>query len=175
MKKKWDRSAMRFASVKYVAHRDVLDVKFENGESFLVPTEAVLVPGRGTPRANGAAPVSPRWSKMRIGETGDVLEVPAGKTVIEIPWDRIRSVSDPDFRAFWIKRTAQRFRFLGGRIRRLRLESGLSRADLAEKLDLPKEKLVLVEAGKLEPSPDLLKQIAQSLGKRLRDFSKTVS
>ena len=108
---------------------------------------------------------------MRIGETGDVLEVPAGKSLIEIPWDRIRSIGDSDFRAFWVKRAAQRNRLLGSRIRQLRLESGLSRADLAEKISFSKGKLTQLEAGKIELSPELLKHIAGALGKRLRDFS----
>ena len=45
---------------------------------------------------------------MRIGETGDVLEVPSGAAVVEIPWDRIRCVADPEFRAHLADRAAER-------------------------------------------------------------------
>ena len=44
------------------------------------------------------------WGSMRIGETGDVLEIPAEDTIIEIPWDRIRSIADPEFRAHLAER-----------------------------------------------------------------------
>src|SRR6266581_2753599 len=99
MKKKWDRSTMRIVSAKHVSWREVLDVKFENGDSFLVPTEVVVQATQTSPGANGSAMVLPNWSKMRIGETGDMLEVPAGRSLIEIPWDRIRCICDPEFRA----------------------------------------------------------------------------
>ena len=42
MKKNWDRSAMRFASAKYVDRQGMLDVTFENGDHFLVATESVV-------------------------------------------------------------------------------------------------------------------------------------
>jgi hypothetical protein len=85
----------------------MLDVTFENGDHFLLPTGSVLqsanhaqIKRSGQRSANTVlAPRVPDWAKMRIGETGDVLEVPAVEAVIEIPWDRIRSIADPNFRA----------------------------------------------------------------------------
>src|SRR5437867_2158349 len=103
MEKNWDRAAMRFASARYVSRQGMLDVTFENGDHFLVAAESILPvadsapiwhsDSRSTSRTGPFAP--PDWAKMRIGETGDVLEVPASSAVIEIPWDRIRSVADP--------------------------------------------------------------------------------
>jgi DNA-binding XRE family transcriptional regulator len=175
MKKKWGRTAMRFATAKFDIRKELLDVTFENGESFLVPMEAVLAPSRVSPGANGPAGVLPKWSKMRISETGDVLEVPAGKILLEIPWDRIRSLGDPAFRALWVHEAVERCRRLGRRIRELRLESGLTRSALAEMIKVPIDKIAKLEAGKLEPTGDLLKHIAKALGKRLRDFAQEVA
>src|SRR5437660_4326481 len=98
MKKNWERAAMRFASARYVDRQGMLDVTFENGDHFLVAVGVVLPWlsdarfGRAGSRVVGSvATLAPRdWAKLRIGETGDVLEVPASDTVIEIPWDRIR-------------------------------------------------------------------------------------
>jgi hypothetical protein len=42
MQKEWDRSAMRFASARYVDRQWMLDVTFENGDHFLVAAESVL-------------------------------------------------------------------------------------------------------------------------------------
>jgi len=62
---------------------------------------------------------------MRIGETGDVLEVPTGETVIEIPWDRIRSVADPEFRAHLADVADERARRMGARIRAMPTSRGV--------------------------------------------------
>jgi DNA-binding XRE family transcriptional regulator len=109
---------------------------------------------------------------MRIGETGDVLEVPAGDAAVEIPWDRIRSVADPDFRAHLADQAEERTRRIGKRIRALRLEAGLTPAALAEKAGIRKEVVANLEAGKIEPQIVLLEGIAIALGRRLRDFTE---
>ena len=108
---------------------------------------------------------------MRIGETGDVLEMPAGDAVIEIPWDRIRSVADPEFRAHLADRAVERARRIGERIRAMRLEAGLTPVALAEKVGVPREVVANLEAGKIEPRNDLVEHFAIALGRRLRDFA----
>lgn len=179
MKKNWDRAAMRFASAAYVARQAILDVTFANGDHFLVAVESILpwlsdapFTGSGSQVTGGAATVPPlAWARMRIGETGDVLEVPASDTIIEIPWDRIRSIADPEFRAHLAERADERGRRIGGRIRALRLEAGLTPGALAEKVRVSREVVANLEAGKLEPHSDLIEQIAVALGRRLRDFA----
>ena len=163
MRKNWDRAAMRFASARYAPRQGMLDVLFENGDRFLVATEALLP---------AAAEASLDWAALRVGETGDVLEVPAADAVVEIPWDRIRAVADPEFRAHLGERAAERARRLGGRIRAMRLEAGLTRLALAEKVGVPREEIANLEAGKLGPPTDLIEHIALALGRRLRDFAE---
>ena len=109
---------------------------------------------------------------MRIGETGDVLEVPASDVVVEIPWDRIRSLADPEFRAHLADRAVERARRIGGRIRAMRLEAGLTPAALAGKVGISREVVAELEAGKIEPPTDLIEHIAIALGRRLRDLAE---
>jgi DNA-binding XRE family transcriptional regulator len=180
MRKNWDRAAMRFASARYVERQRMLDVTFENGDHFLVAAESVLpVEGDATFRRRGSrvaslvGVVTPLdWARMRIAETGDVLEVPALAAVIEIPWDRIRSIADPEFRAHLADRAVERARRIGERIRAMRLEAGLTPAVLAEKVGVPREVVANLEAGKIEPPTDLIEDIALALGRRLRDFAE---
>jgi len=180
MEKNWDRAAMRFASARYVDRQGMLDVTFENGDHFLVAVESVLALVNGEPYgfpgsrvARGAATVAPPdWPKMRIGETGDVLEVPAGDAAVEIPWDRIRALADPEFRAHLADRAVERARRIGKRTRALRLEAGLTAAALAEKAGIGHEAVANLEAGKIEPQIVLIEGIAIALGKRLRDFGE---
>jgi DNA-binding XRE family transcriptional regulator len=171
---------MRFASARHVDRQGMLDVTFENGDQFLVAVESVLsvegyAPSRhpGSRTASRAAHLAaPDWARMRIGETGDVLEVPAGDSVVEIPWDRIRSTADPEFRAHLADQAVERARRLGGRIRAMRLQAGLTPAALAEKVGVPREVVADLEAGKIEPQTDLIEHIAIALGRRLRDFAE---
>ena len=163
MKKTWNRSAMRFASAKYVARQKMLDVTFEDGDHFLIAVESVLSqPMNGTPV---------NWTKLRIGPTGDVLEVPARDATIEIPWDRIRSLIDPDFRAHLAVVAAESARRIGARIRSMRLETKLTRPALAARIGVRPDVIASLEAGKSEPPLDLIKDLAHALGKRLRDFA----
>jgi DNA-binding XRE family transcriptional regulator len=176
MKKTWDRAAMRFASARYVPRQGMLDVTFENGDRFLIATESVLSatghrPDPGSSSRVGSPAAPPDWVEMRIGETGDMLEVPAVDTVIEIPWDRIRSLADPEFRAHLADQAVARAHRIGGRIRTMRLQAGLTRAALAEKVAVPRELIANLEGGKIEPRTDLLQDIATVLGRRLRDFA----
>jgi DNA-binding XRE family transcriptional regulator len=180
MKKDWDRAAMRFASARYVDRQGMLDVTFENGDHFLVAVESVVPLVSHVPLARPGSRIASSattltsfdWTKMRISETGDVLEVPANDNVIEVPWDRIRSVADPAFRAHLADRAEERARRIGGRIRSMRLEAGLTPLALAEKVGVPREVITNLEAGKMEPPTDLIEHIAIALGRRLRDFAE---
>lgn len=179
MNKKWDRPAMRFKSAGYVSRQGMLDVTFQNGDRFLVAVESVLpTVDSGHFRRNGVrvagrtAPRTPNWLKVRIGPTGDVLEVPAVGTVIEIPWDRIRSLADPDFRAHLTAQAVRRARRIGTRLRAMRLQAGLTRGALAVKAGVAPTVVADLEAGKREPKIELLASIAVAMGRRLRDFAE---
>jgi DNA-binding XRE family transcriptional regulator len=166
MKRSWDSPTMRFASARYVSRQRILEVTFENGDHFLVATESLL-PGA----SNGPPPAaSPDWTGLRVGETGDVLEVPAADAFLEVPWDRIRALVDPNFRAHLRAHARERVRRLGELIRAFRREAGLSRAALAKKVGLSPQVLAELEQGRREPRSEFLQPIALALGKRLRDF-----
>jgi DNA-binding XRE family transcriptional regulator len=155
---------MRFASAKYVRRQEMLDVTFENGDRILVAVESVLS------KARNGTPVD--WTKLRVGETGDVLEVPERGTVLEIPWDRIRSIADPNFRTHLADVSAQRARRIGSRIRTMRLEANLTRLQLAAKVGVSQETVARLETGKVEPTIDVIEHFALALGRRLQDFAE---
>ncbi len=171
---------MRFASAKYVSRAGMLEITFENGDHFLVAVESALPVVKSVHfKHNGslengrsvASPI-PNWGKMRISATGDVLEVPAKDTMLEIPWDRIRTIADPKFRAHLTNKAAERAGRIGGRVKAMRLEVGQTRVTLAGKVGVPRQMIADLEAGKAEFDTDLLERIAAALGKRLRDFAE---
>ena len=169
---------MRFASARYSAGQEMLDITFENGDHFLVAVESVLPWASEGPLGRTGAglariPATERplaWDKMRVGETGDVLEIPSDETLVEIPWDRIRAIADPDFRAHLAEQAHERARRIGGRVRAMRLKGGLTPAVLAEKVGVSQEVITNLEAGKIDPQTDLIQHLAGVLGRRLRDF-----
>ncbi len=170
---------MRFVSAKYVGRQGMRDVTFENGDHFVVAIECVVPvevrvqskrTGSETSRS-GALQVPRDWTKMRIGETGDVLVVASGDDAIEIPWDRIRSIADPEFRAHLADRAEERARQIGFCLRAMRVQAGLTMRELAEKVGVPRARIVELEAGKAEPQIELLDEIAIALGRRLRDLA----
>jgi len=69
-------------------------------------------------------------------------------------------------------RAAERARRIGGRIRAMRREAGLTPAAPAEKVGVPRETVADLEAGETEPRSDLIEHIAVALGRRLRDFAE---
>ncbi len=170
---------MRFAHANYSDRQEMLDITFENGDHFLVAVEAVLpwtsetaVGSTKSRMGVSTAIVKPvPWGRIRIGETGDVLEIPANDTIIEIPWDRIRAIADPDFRAHLAERAHERAQRIGGRIRTMRLESGLTVAALADKVGISEDVIANLEAGKIDPETNLIQHIAGVMGRGLRDFA----
>lgn len=172
MNKNWERTAMRFASARYVDRQGMLDVSFENGDRFLIAVESVLPRENPIPLRSLKDWAPPDWAKMRIGETGDVLEVPVREDVIEIPWDRIRALADPEFRTHLAERADERARRIGDRIRTWRRKAGMTPAALAEKIGVAREVIANLETGKIEPALDLIENIALVLGRRLQDFAE---
>lgn len=154
---------MRIARAKYMPRQAMIEVAFENGDQFVVAVESLL-----SSQKNG---VVINWNKLRISETKDVLEAPTRSGKVEIPWDRIRSIVDPAYRAHIADLAADRAQEIGKRIRAMRLELKLTRGDLADKIGATKDVIANLESGKLNPPLDLLERIGKSFGKPLRDFA----
>jgi DNA-binding XRE family transcriptional regulator len=91
---------------------------------------------------------------------------------MEAPWDRIRSVADPEFRAHLADHAVERARRIGERIRAMRPEAELTPAVLAERVGVSRQIIANLEAGKIEPGSDLIERVAVALGRRLRDFAE---
>jgi DNA-binding XRE family transcriptional regulator len=171
---------MRFSLVKFNDRQGMLDIKFENGDHFLIAAESVLpwlsvaplerVSTNGLGASMTARPVA--WRKMRLGETGDVIEIPTRDGIIEIPWDRVRVVADPEYRSFLTERARERAERMGKRIRAMRRKAGLTSAALASKVGVSKAVIENLEAGKIEPQIDLVQQVAGVLGLPLGDLFK---
>jgi DNA-binding XRE family transcriptional regulator len=109
---------------------------------------------------------------MRISETGDVIEIPAIEEVIEIPWDRIRSIADLRFRAQWAVKAAECRNRMCKRIQAMRLEAGLTRLVLGNRVGVLRETVANLDNGTITPSPALIEKIVVGLGRPLANISE---
>lgn len=59
---------------------------------------------------------------------------------------------------------------LGDKIRKIRLERGLSQSELANEIDKDQQSIQRLEAGKINPSFYYLCEIAEGLGVKINEF-----
>jgi DNA-binding transcriptional regulator YiaG len=82
----------------------------------------------------------------------------------EIPWDVIRSLTDPKYDRFLAERVAESARRLGVRVRELREGARLTQQDLAERSGVPLRRLAAVEAGTDGISLPALERLVTAMG-----------
>lgn len=119
-----------------VSHRaGVLTVDFADGTTARVKVEDLLA-GRDA---------APEWD--RVTHDTYELRVPTKGDDLEIPWDVIRSLTDPAFEQYLTDRAAESARSIGARIRKLREAQLLTEGELAERAGMPPDRLSRIEAG----------------------------
>jgi DNA-binding XRE family transcriptional regulator len=84
--------------------------------------------------------------------------------VEEIPWDYARHYADPTYRAREEQIAREGRRVLGERIKRLRVQAGLSQEQLAKRSGINRVTLARIELGEHSPRMDTLRAIARGLG-----------
>jgi DNA-binding XRE family transcriptional regulator len=152
---------MQFETVRYLPRERALAVSFVNGDRFEVPVEALLK------RDGGNA----TWTRLRIAETRDVLEVPVGENTTEIPWDRVRCIADPAFRRHLANQAAKSARRVGSRLRYLRQQSGLTQEAVARSAGLSRVTISRLENGALQPIYETLVRVLAAMGRSVQDMA----
>lgn len=84
--------------------------------------------------------------------------------VEEIPWDYARHYADPAYRAREEQIAREGRRVLGERIKRLRVQAGLSQEQLAKRSGINRVTLARIELGEHSPRMETLRAIARGLG-----------
>ena len=150
-KQRWD--TLEYHQIVWASCQDgELTVRFADGSEVRVPPQSLLPPGAA----------APDWSRLRNEVIHMVVPSPTGD--VEIPWDVIRRQSDPEFEAFWAELAAESARRIGNRIRGLREVERLSRAQLAERANIPLDLLTEIEAGRESATLTELDQLLSALG-----------
>lgn len=100
----------------------------------------------------------------RVTHTEDEIVVPReADEDDEIPWDVIRSLTDPAFERHLMDFAAESAKRIGWRVSELRRERRLGRRELAERAGISPDRLAQVEAGSTDVSLPTLERIVAAL------------
>ena len=110
----------------------------------------------------------PDWDGMVV----DTYEigVPTAHDRFELPWSAIRLATDPAYAAHLHTMAVEQARFIGSRIRELRVNLGLAEGELAQRAGVPAAALAAIEAGQVDLGGPPLEPILAAMGASFRDL-----
>lgn len=156
-RKPWDtRAYHRIVSVSHGAGG--LAVEFEDGARVQVDPRQILPPD--TP------PVL--WDRLTHSPYEIIIPNELDHDVV--PWDVIRSLTDPMFEAHLAAAAAEQAAWIGHRIEELRHARGLTIADVAERTNISPATLSQVERGEHEVRLPLLERVLAAVGGTFDDL-----
>lgn len=152
-----DANAMtEIARVRYVAQNRTFVIRMSSGITYLL--EASLIP----------AIDDSDIARTRLSSDHHYFTVTQSSgNKVEIPWDTVLHHCEPEYEHYKGKtdlaNDVERARRIGGRVRGVRMEQGLSIAELSRRSGLLRPNLSRLEHGKHEPSLETLERIANGL------------
>ncbi|MBL1214681.1 MAG: ImmA/IrrE family metallo-endopeptidase [Ignavibacteriae bacterium] len=134
-------------------------VNFENGDVIKIPTKN-LIPTRLT---------NIDWSKLNFSSFE--ITIPAKPYNLEIPWDKLRVISDKDFGKYLGKESEEQSKLIGIKIKRLREKKGIKSSELAERAGVTPQTISRIEKGHTDVGFSTLRKILASIGYSLKDLA----
>jgi DNA-binding transcriptional regulator YiaG len=158
----WDESDHEAIASAVIREDGVLSISFANGDQVTLASRRVLPPD-----------IEADWSQITIEEHGFHIQMPT-RTVpawypvpvgdpFEIPWDVIRRITDPEYRAYEVACCTEGAPLTGARVRALRQALGLSAGELARRASISRPRLRRIEAGEPVAPYSMLKHILEAM------------
>lgn len=144
------RDYQRIVSVGYEA--GVLTVGFADGSTGAVHVDAFR-----------DRPGTREWDRATHTEHEIVVPRQADEDD-EIPWDVVRSLTDPEYDRFLEERVVDSAKRYGARVRELRESARLTHHDLADRSGLPLRRVAEIEAGTDGISLPALERLVTAMG-----------
>ncbi|MES1181544.1 MAG: helix-turn-helix transcriptional regulator, partial [Flavobacterium sp.] len=138
---------------------DYFNVQFENGDKVKVSIESVLPFHQG------------EVDKSNFYFNSYELVLPSGNNSIEIPWDKIRVLTDPDFGKFLADKAEEQAKLIGKKLKKLREKNGMKSNDLAERAGITPQTISRIENGHTDIGFSTLRKILASMGYSLKDLA----
>lgn len=105
-----------------------------------------------------------RWDELSIDEAGDFVLVPTAGEPVDLPADRIRILTDPEYAEHWARLAADEERRIGRRLRTLRERRGLTGKDVAQRAGIAPMSLSRIELGYHDVVLPTLAKLLAALG-----------
>ncbi|HEY7034345.1 MAG TPA: helix-turn-helix transcriptional regulator [Thermomicrobiales bacterium] len=109
-----------------------------------------------------------QWPHVRADEIH--ISIPTDAEDVEIPWDVLRYMSDPEFRVYWDDVMTDARRKVGERLRELRAARGLSVAELATRAGIDVALLGRIESGDADFNLTIEEQLLTAMGYTFSDL-----
>lgn len=151
------REYLRMVAATYES--GVLTVDFEDGERARLPTSELRLDST----------TIPDWNRMTV-DTYELV-IPSNEGDIEIPWDAIRSLTDPAFEQHLATKAVEQAHRIGRRLRHLRTVRGIDAPELATRADVAVDRLERIERGEDGVSLPVLERLLYALGCDWRDLA----
>ncbi len=138
---------------------DILVISFQNGDVVKV-YQKNLIPFGFT---------DIMWSELTFNPYEIII--PASPNSLEIPWDKIRVVTDKEFAKHLAELSKEQSKLIGVKLKRLRERKGIASNELAERAKVTPQTISRIEQGHTDVSFTTLRQILASMGYSLKDLA----
>jgi len=142
---------------------DNVVVSFENGDVIEVP-KGTLIPFGVT---------NIKWDKVRFSPYE--ITIPASPNSLEIPWDKLRVVTDKEFAKHLAIKSEEQAKLIGVKVKRLRERKEISSKELAERAGVAAQTISRIEQGHTDVSFATLRKILAAMGYSLSDLANQES
>lgn len=138
---------------------DNVVVSFENGDVIEV-SKRTLIPFGVT---------NIEWTKLDFSPFEIII--PASPNSLEIPWDKLRVITDKEFAKYLAEKSEEQAKLIGVKVKRLRERKEISSKELAERAGVAAQTISRIEQGHTDVSFATLRKILASLGYSLKDLA----
>ncbi|MCW3111457.1 MAG: hypothetical protein JWQ09_5963 [Segetibacter sp.] len=152
-----DTSYQKIKDAKYAIGNVI--VTFENGDVIEIP-KGNLIPFGIT---------GIEWDKLNFSPFEIII--PATPNSFEIPWDKLRVITDKEFGKYLAEKSEEQSKLIGVKVKRLREKKGINSKELAERAGITPQTISRIEQGHTDVSFITLRKILAAMGYSLKDLA----
>lgn len=134
-------------------------VSFENGDVIEIPKDNLIPFGT----------TNIEWDKLNFSPFEIII--PASPHSLEIPWDKLRVITDKEFGRHLAEQSEAQSKQIGVKVKRLREKKGISGKELAERAGITPQTISRIEQGHTDLSFITLRKILAAMGYNLKDLA----
>jgi transcriptional regulator with XRE-family HTH domain/Zn-dependent peptidase ImmA (M78 family) len=155
---RWNDSSYQKITYAKFANENVL-VSFENGDVLEIFSGNLIPFGK----------TSIEWDKLTFNPFEIII--PAIPSSIEIPWDKLRVITDKEFAKYLAEKSQEQSKLIGAKLKKLREKKSINSKELAERAGITPQTISRIEQGHTDVSFVTLRKILTAMGYSLKDLA----